>query len=107
MGRVGTVWHGLAGVDLPPIDGRAELCSWQGCLVLGGALVAQRGVYPLTVVEQFDEGVDRCRGLLSGGEVAVVGQLSLDGGEEAFHRRVVVAVAGAAHGTGDAVAVER
>lgn len=52
----------------------------------------------VAVVEDFDEVKQIGSGLFAGGENAAVDQLELEGAPEAFHGRVIVAVASAVHG---------
>ena len=52
----------------------------------------------LAVIEDFDVVEDFGSGLGSAGEIASVDQFQFEGAPEAFHGRVIVAVASAAHG---------
>ena len=53
---------------------------------------------PIPVVENFDVFKNIQSGLISGGVVAVKGQLGFERTKETFHRCVVITIAFAAHG---------
>ena len=48
---------------------------------------------PISIVENFNVFKNVQPGLISGGVVAVKGQLGFEGAEETFHRGVVITVA--------------
>src|SRR5918995_4201256 len=73
---------------------------------LGRRPVVYPGMAAFPVVEDFDVFEQRRLGLGTGAELGSMNQLGLDRAEERFHRCVVIAVALAAHGCLDAVAVE-
>src|SRR5688500_13473176 len=95
--RVGAWKH----LSFPAFGGRS-MPSVQAPLELLGALVAQRAVEAVPVVEHFDVLEDRRPGLLPRLVALVVHQLGLERAPEALHRRVVPAVAPAAHAALDA-----
>src|SRR4051812_12403069 len=61
----------------------------------------------LAIVEAFDVGGDRLGGGAARGPEAALIQFTFQGVEEAFHRRVVVAVAGPAHAAAKRVLVKQ
>ena len=73
---------------------------------LNGCPVTDRRMPPAPVVEDFDVFEQRRPGLPPRPEPGPVNQLGLERAEERFHRRIVVAVALAAHGGPQAMAVE-
>ena len=60
---------------------------------------------PLTVVKDFDPFTDGGSGFGAGGKLAAMPQFPFETAPEAFPRRVVVAVAGAAHAGDDGKAL--
>src|SRR3954466_14825333 len=73
---------------------------------LSGRSVADPGMPPAPIVEDFDV-FEQCRfGLPPGAELCPMNQLGFERAEERLHRRIIVAIALAAHGRLDAVAVE-
>src|SRR4051812_34187614 len=73
---------------------------------LSGCPVADPGMPPAPIVEDFDV-FEQCRfGLPPGAELCPMNQLGLERAEERLHRRIVKAVALTAHGRLDAIAVE-
>ena len=60
-------------------------------------LIAGGAVEPLPVVKHFDPFKDSGPGLGPRGELAAMHQFAFEAAPEAFHRRIVVAVAGTAH----------
>src|SRR5688572_14767477 len=83
--------------DLPHERWARRVSSIEARLELLGALVAYRGVTPPAIVPALDVPEDRLPRLLPRPVVPVVHQLRLERPPEALHRRVVVAVADAAH----------
>src|SRR5919107_3090710 len=65
---------------------------------LGRGAIADSRMQALPVVEDFDVFEHGRLRLLTGAETDLVDVLGLERGEEALHRRVVKAVAAAAHG---------
>ena len=84
-------------MGFPTNGGRGGRSSIEACLELFGAHVAYRGVTSPAIVPAFDVLKDRLLGLFSCGVLLPVNSLGLEGAPEAFHHRVVVAVADAAH----------
>src|SRR3954470_10901878 len=84
--RVDYLWSGYPGRG-PGIG---------GCLVGGGAEVAEAGMPAAGVVPPFDVGEDRLVGPCFGGPGLSVEQFGFDGGEERLGHRVVPALACAA-----------
>src|SRR4051812_44555736 len=73
---------------------------------LGWRPVADPGMPPAPIVEDFDIFEQCCFGLPPGAELCSMNKLRFERAEERFHRCIVIAVALAAHGDLDAVAVE-
>jgi hypothetical protein len=64
---------------------------------LGWGTVADGRVQTLSIVEDLDVVEHCCSGLLAGAEVGLMDVLRLERGEEAFHRRIIQAIATSAH----------
>ena len=72
-----------------------------------GRAIAESRVEPLAIVVALEISEQLAPGLLAGGEVFPMNELDLECGEEALHRRVVVAAALAAHGLPHAPALQQ
>src|SRR3954471_5616029 len=86
--------------------GRARVDPFHAGPRLGRGAVAQGRVQTLPVVEDLDVLEHRRPGLRPGAEMDVVDVLLLERGEEGLHRRVVEAVALAAHRLLDAAPLQ-
>ena len=94
-------------VDFPTNGGRGGSSSIEAGLELFGALVAYRRVTSLAIVPAFDVLEDRLSGFFARCIFPVMHQFLLQRPPEAFHHRVVVAVAGAAHARGDVMRLQQ
>jgi len=65
-------------------------------------MIAEGAVEPLAVVKHFDPFKDGGPGFGPRGELTAMHQFAFEAAPEAFHRRIVVAVAGPAHAGDDA-----
>ena len=74
-----------------------------GQFELSGGEVSQRGVSTDAVIKDFDVFKQALAGFVSGLIPLVMNEFFLQGGKEAFHRRVVPTVGLSAHRTRDAV----
>ena len=77
------------------MDGELSYCLQS--FEVDGALIAQRGVPPREIVEAFDVVEDVGTRIVPGTVRLPMAPFDLQGGEEALHDGIVVAVGGAAH----------
>src|SRR3954454_15009215 len=107
--------QGCGRTGLPPVEWRGEIRASCDCTHgdpfhagprLGRGAIADGRMQTLPIVEDFDVFEHGRPRLLAGAEAELVDVLRLERGEEALHRRVVQAVAAAAHGLRDAVPLQ-